>query len=403
MSNRLSRAMDKIDKTLGSQRIQRVQTPIIPVVGKLIQDNPGTISLGQGVVYYGPPPSALDAAEQCFSDANNHRYGAVHGIAELRRAAADKLARQNGMQVSPDDIVVSAGSNMGFYNTLLAISDPGDEIILAHPYYFNHEMAITMAGCVPVTVSTGRGYQLDPADIASAITAKTRAVVTISPNNPTGAVYTELTLTAINQLCRDHDLYHLSDEAYEDFVYQERNHFSPASLNNAKAHTISLFSLSKAYGFAGWRIGYTAMPAQLVEPVMKIQDTVLICPSLVSQRAAVAALSDGKAYCCSKLGLILKVREYLLDRLQELGGLIDTPVSDGAFYILLRVHTDMDDTVLVKRLIREYQVAVIPGSAFGIRTGCFIRVAFAALVQSTAQCAIDRLIKGLVDLVGTGK
>jgi len=124
----------------------------------------------------------------------------------------------------------------------------------------------------------------------------------------------------------------------------------------------------------------------------------LICPTLVSQYAAVGALSEGKTFCASKLGLILEIREYLLHRLQGLGSIIDTPMSQGAFYILIRVNTDLDDMVLVERLISEYGVAVIPGSAFGIDGGCFIRVAFAALDKSTAQSAIDRLVKGLVDL-----
>src|SRR5690606_2535019 len=137
-----------------------------------------------------------------------------------------------------------------------AIVDPGDEVILPLPYYFNHEMAVTMVGGRVVTVPTGEDYQLDPEVVARSITERTRAVVTVSPNNPTGAVYREEVLRAINRLCRERGVYHISDEAYEYFVYDGASHFSPGSIEGSEEYTISLFSLSKAYGFASWRIGY---------------------------------------------------------------------------------------------------------------------------------------------------
>ena len=186
-----------------SLRMQSVQTPIIPVVGELIRANPGTISLGQGVAYYGPPPEAEQYIQKFFADPQNHKYKLVQGIPELLEAIEKKLAAENGIRLGADQrIVVTAGANMGFVNALLAITDPGDEIILNLPYYFNHEMAITMADCKAVCVPTDENYQLQPAAIESAITARTRAVVTISPNNPTGAVYPQESLRQVNDLCR---------------------------------------------------------------------------------------------------------------------------------------------------------------------------------------------------------
>ena len=386
----------------GSLRLRAVQTPIIPVVAELIRNNPGTISLGQGVVYYDPPPAAFDALKDCLSDSGNHKYGAVQGLPQLQDIVVEKLTAQNRIISESSNIVISAGSNMGFYNVLLAISDPGDEIVLVHPFYFNHEMAITMAACVPVPVTAGSDYQLSPDKIASAVTDKTRAIITISPNNPSGAVYPESTLRAINELCASKGIYHISDEAYEDFVFDGSKHFSPGSIEGSLAHTISLFSLSKAYGFAGWRIGYTVMPSHLVDPVIKIQDTVLICPTLVSQQAAIGAVNEGKAYCDRKLRSIVEIRGLFMQRLRALNGLVGPVLSQGAFYILLRIHTDMHDMVLIERLIREHGVAAIPGSAFGITDGCYLRIAFAALDKETATQGIDRLVNGLVDLVGAG-
>jgi aspartate/methionine/tyrosine aminotransferase len=170
------------------RRMQSVQSPIIPVVGELIRSNPGTISLGQGVAYYGPPVEAFEYIQKFLADAENHKYRLVQGIPELLEAIEDKLERENGICIDEDSrIVVTAGGNMGFVNAVLAITDPGDEIILLLPYYFNHEMAVVIADCKAVCVPTDENYQLQPDLIRAAITDRTRAVVTISPNNPTGA------------------------------------------------------------------------------------------------------------------------------------------------------------------------------------------------------------------------
>ncbi|HQT95301.1 MAG TPA: aminotransferase class I/II-fold pyridoxal phosphate-dependent enzyme [Thermoanaerobaculaceae bacterium] len=234
-----------------SLRMQMVQTPVIPVVGRLIRDNPGTISLGQGVVGYPPPPEALEAVARFAADPDNHMYGPVEGIPALLDAIAAKLAADNAIALTDDSrIVVTAGGNMAFANAVLAITDPGDEVILLEPYYFNHRMAVTIAGCRPIAVPTDAAHQPVVSRIEAAITSRTRAVVTVSPNNPSGAVYPEATLRAINALCRERGVYHVHDEAYEYFVYDGARHVSPASEPGAAGHTISLFSLSKSYGFA---------------------------------------------------------------------------------------------------------------------------------------------------------
>ena len=194
-----------------SLRMQSVQTPIIPVVGELIRSHPGTISLGQGVAYYGPPPEAAQAIQTFLSDPENHKYKLVQGIPELLDAIERKLAAENGIDLDGRRLVVTAGANMGFVNAVLAITDPGDEIILNLPYYFNHEMAVTIADCKAVCVPTDENYQLQPEAIEAAITERTRAVVTISPNNPTGAVYPEETLRAVNEICLHWNVYHISD------------------------------------------------------------------------------------------------------------------------------------------------------------------------------------------------
>ncbi|WP_449420259.1 pyridoxal phosphate-dependent aminotransferase [Phormidium nigroviride] len=378
-----------------STRMDAVQSPIIPVIGELIRQSPGTISLGQGVVYYGPPKSAFDRIPEFLADPENHKYKAIQGIPPLLEAIETKLKADNGIEInSKNCIVVTAGSNMGFMNAILAITSPGDEIIIQSPYYFNHEMAVMMADCRPIVVATDENYQLQVSAIAQAITNKTRAIVTISPNNPTGAVYPLEALREVNEICRQQGIYHINDEAYEYFTYGGVKHFSPAAFPASSEHTISLFTLSKAYGFASWRIGYMVIPEHLLVSVKKIQDTIVICPPVISQYAALGALQAGRNYWENQIGAIASVREIVLNELNHLQDFCTIPPANGAFYFLLKVHTQQSAIELVERLIREHKVAVLPGTAFGMNDGCYLRVAY-GLEKEIATAGIKRLVRGL--------
>ena len=382
-----------------NSRMSAVQTPLIPVIGELIRQNPGTISLGQGVVSYAPPPKAIASITEFLASPANHKYQAVEGIPPLIKAIKTKLQVENQIAINQDNsIVVTAGSNMAFLNTIFAITSPGDEIILNTPYYFNHEMAITMASCQPVLVATDANYQLQPNAIAKAITPKAKAVVTISPNNPTGVVYSPAALAEVNQICREKGIYHLSDEAYEYFTYNGTKHLSPASFPDSKNHTISLFSLSKAYGFASWRIGYMVIPQHLLMPVKKAQDTNLICPPVVSQYAALGAIKTGVNYCQKYLPNIAFTREKILQELSSIKNICTIAPTAGAFYLFLKIKIEIPDFELVKNLIETYKVAVLPGSTFGMKDGCYLRVAYGALEPETAVEAIQRLVRGLQEI-----
>jgi len=381
-----------------SFRMQAVQAPIIPVIADLIRQCPGTISLGQGVVRYAPPPEASAQLARFFSNPALHKYQAVGGIPELLAQLEAKLALENGIQIDANNrVMVTAGGNQAFLNAVLAIADPGDEFILPTPYYFNHEMAITMANCRPMLVPTDANYQLDLEAIAAAITPRTRAIITVSPNNPTGAVYPHATLRKVNHLCAARGIYHLSDEAYEYFTYDGVTHFSPASLAGSAAHTISLFSLSKSYGFASWRIGWMVFPAAMETAMRKIQDTVLICPPVISQYGAMGALSAGATYVRQGLADIAEVRAVVQRELTPLTkeGLAIVPPAAGAFYFLLRLQSRRPALEVAERLIRDHGVAVIPGVAFGLHEQTYLRVAYGSLDKATACEGIGRLVRGL--------
>lgn len=383
-----------------SRRASGVQLPVIPTVAGWIAQTPGTISLGQGVAYYGPPPEALRAAERFLAESGGHAYKPDAGIPELREAFQKKLRMENGFDAPFERrIIVTAGANQAFFNAVLAICDPGDEVILLTPYYFNHEMAIALADCRAVRVPTDGNYRPRLDAIEAAITPRTRVIVTVSPNNPTGVVYSKETLSEINFLCARRGIYHISDEAYEYFTYDGAAHFSPGSLGGGE-HTISLFSLSKSYGMASWRIGFLVAPEHLFDDLIKIQDTVIVCAPAISQAAALEALRVGRVYCEKHLAVLAQVRRKVLARLESVPDLLTVPPSQGAFYFLAKVRAEIDDLALTERLIREHKVAVIPGGTFGIAEGCFLRIAYGSLRMETAVEGIDRLVKGLRAILG---
>ena len=346
------------------------------------------------------------AARAAILRPETDQYQDGAGLPALLDRIAQKLSAENGIDLARGgEVMVTAGANMAFMHSVLATTSPGDEVILPVPFYFNHEMAVQMAGCRIVRVPTDERYGLSVDSMARAIGSRTRAIVTVSPNNPSGAVYAEGALRRINEICQDRGLYHISDETYEYFTYGSARHVSPGSFAGAAAHTISLYSLSKAYGFAGWRIGYMAYPGHLASAMSKIQDTILICPPTVSQVAAIAALDVGRSYCEPHVRELASIRDIVVDQLAELAPLATVPAADGAFYCLLKISDAavehaapggrLSPMTIAERLIREHKVAVIPGPAFGITEGCYFRVAYGALQRETVMAGIGRLVKGL--------
>ncbi len=382
-----------------ARRAAAVQMPIIPTVAGWLAETPGAISLGQGVVGYGPPAGALRAIPRFLSRPDFHKYLPDAGLPELRAAFEAKLRRENGIDAPfARRIIVTAGANQAFLNVVLCLCDPGDEVVLLAPYYFNHHMAIALAGARPVAVATDDRYQPRLSAIADAITPRTRAVVTVSPNNPTGAVYPEGTLRAVNRLCAERGIFHISDEAYEYFTYDGAAHFSPGSGRNG-AHTISLFSLSKSHGMASWRVGFLVAPERLYDDLLKIQDTNVVCAPAISQCVGLAALREGRAWRASRIRAIAAVRRKVFARLASAPELLSVPPSRGAFYLFVKVRTAVPALRLAERLAREHKVGVIPGETFGAGDGCYLRIGYGSLAGKTAAEGIDRLVNGLASIL----
>ena len=381
---------------IASDRIERVDTPIIPTIAALVRANPGTISLGQGVVSYGPPPEAVAALPALMAEATLNRYQAVTGIAPLVGAIADTLRADYGIEIAGhSEIMVTAGSNSAFLNAVLAVADPGDEFILPMPYYFNQEMAIRMCGCVPVPVAVREDFQLDVDAIERAIGPRTRAIVTVSPNNPTGAVYPEADLRRVNALAATHGLYHFADQAYEPFVYGTARHFAPASIPGAQAHTLTFRSFSKSHGMASWRIGYVVYPLALSDAMNKVQDTNLICAPVVSQLLATEALRLGRGIVAPRVADLARVRATVHEALAELGDLVSFPRTEGAFYVLMKLPGVTDALAFNRAMVERHKVATVPGFAFGLTdtaSANYQRLSYGALDAATVAEGVQRFV-----------
>lgn len=387
-----------------SHRIASVDMPVMPAIAALVRDNPGTISLGQGVVNYGPPAQAVASLPGLMSDLGLNKYQAIIGHPALINALTHKLADENNIHCGGDSVVmVTAGSNMAFLNCLLAVGDPGDEFILPTPYYFNQEMAIRMVGCVPVPVPVNDDWSLNVEALAAAVTSRTRAIITVSPNNPTGAVYSKESLTAVNALCAKQNIYHFSDEAYEYFTYEGAEHFSPASLPGAHRHTISFFSMSKNYGMASWRIGYVVFPADLLEAMNKVQDTNLICAPVVSQMLALEMLKYGRAWVQPKVDALSLVRKNVYESLEVLGDLIEFPKTQGAFYVLLKLPglaAGTERLAFNRAMAQTHQVVSVPGFTFGLfdtTKANYQRLSYGALESATVEQGVARYVTAIKD------
>ena len=387
-----------------SLRMAAVDTPIVPAIAELVRNNPGTISLGQGVVNYGPPVEAIAAIPSLMGDTQLNKYSAVMGYPALVEALKKKLQDENNMSCGADSILmVTAGSNMAFLNSILVIADPGDEFILPKPFYFNQEMAVRMAGCVPVPVDVHADWSLDVEALARAITPRTRAIVTVSPNNPTGAVYSQEALTAVNNLCAAKGIYHFSDEAYEYFTYDGAKHFSPASLPGAAKHTFSFYSMSKNYGMASWRLGYVTFPADLYDAMNKVQDTNLICAPVPTQLLALEVLKYGRDWVLPKVQALAAVRKNVYQILEGLGDLVQFPQTQGAFYVLMKLPglSPVSDPLAFNRAMAEkHKVVSIPGFAFGLtntQQANYQRLSYGALQATSVTEGVERYVAAVKD------
>ena len=383
-------------------RVRSVAMPPIDALNtRMAEINAGggdVISLGQSVPFFGPPPEMVEAVRDALDSFGPrlHTYGPDAGIPELREALARKLADFNGVEVDPGrQLLVTPGSNQAFMVTMMTILEPGDEVAIASPYYFNHHMAIELCGGVvrEIPLSEENGFQMTLEDVESVMGPKTKAVVIISPNNPTGTVYDPDQIAAIASSLTERGIYVITDDAYEVFCYDGARHVNPMAAVEPSELLVTLGSLSKTLGMTGWRIGYIAASPELIRQALKVQDATAICAPIIAQVAATAALEQMPAYPQSMIGELNERRDLLQSVVAE------TPAlhwhrTDGALFALVRAESAGGDRrELESELLERAHVLTVPGSAFGNQWSDFIRVSYGCSPRDRYEEALERVAK----------
>jgi len=363
--------------------------------GELAEQGVDVIRVDQGAVDVPPPQAFVERVAEALRDSDVHRYSPDPGLPELRSALARYAAQRLGVECDPKrELIVTAGANQGCFATLMALVEPGDEVLLPSPWYFNHAMTLTSLAAVPVPVPTSAedGFVPTPDAVAAAITPQTRGLVLVNPNNPTGACYGDDLVRRLVKLAVERDLWVLSDQTYHELHYGAEPPLSPAAIPGARDRVITAGSFSKSLGLAGWRLGFLAGPAELVDEVLKIQDCSVICAARAGQEGLLAALPEVEQH-------VIQVRDILRDRRDRLvtslraAGLETFVEPGGSLFLLLRLPDAGDDMAFCHRLLEEQHVVAVPGSAFGPGGEGSIRLSFG----STTSARLDEVVHRIAE------
>ena len=346
------------------------------------------VDLGAGEPDYGTPDHIKDAAKKAL-DAGYTRYTKNTGIDELRKAICTKLDRDNALQYSPNQIIVSNGAKHVLFNAMMATLDPGDEIIIFSPYWVTFPEMAKLTGANPVILQTKESNHFEPdlTEVEKAITENTRAILINSPSNPSGMVYSEETIRGLVNLCKEKNLFLISDECYEQITYGRQAVF-PATFEDEPTHVITVQSMSKTYAMTGWRVGYAAANAQLIKNMAKIQSQSASHANSIAQHAAVEGLLGDQTFVQNTLGEYTKRRDFLLDRIQSIPHLSCT-TPEGAFYVFPNVSEYYGKSTnerviehsgdMADYLLEDARVAVVPGGGFGADNN--IRISYATSLE----------------------
>ena len=362
------------------------------------------IGFGAGAPDFDTPDYIKEAAVDALK-AGKTKYTAAAGIIELKTAIADKLQKENGLKYTPDQIIVNIGGKHSVYESMQAILDPGDEVILPTPYWVTYPEAIKLAGAVPKIVQTEKdnGYKITPSQLKDALNEKTALLLINSPNNPGGFTYTPDELKAIARVLEGTNVYVISDEIYEKLIYGDTKFISFASISeDAFNRTLTLNGFSKAFSMTGWRLGYTAGPLDVIKAMGRLQSHMTSNPVTFGQYAAIAALGPPAEEAIENMRIEFERRgKYMTERLNSIKG-VEWLESTGAFYSFPDVSSHYGRTInnvaikgsmdFAKALLEQANVALVPGLPFGCDNN--VRLSFACSLEQITE-GLDRLEKWL--------
>ena len=351
-----------------SKRVQGFTESVIREMTRVVAQH-GGVNLAQGMPNFPPPRELLEAAHRAI-DGDFHQYAITWGTPRLRRAIADKYQKFYGMDVDPErHVTVCCGSTETMLSTLLAVLNPGDEVIIFEPFYENYGPGCIISGAEPVFVPLEPpDFSFDPDRLDKAGGPRTRAIIFNSPNNPTGKVFTRRELQLIADLCLKHDLLAITDEIYEHIIFDGQTHTPIATLPGMAERTVTISGISKSYSVTGWRVGYAVASPEISLGIRRAHDFVTVGAPHPLQEAAVTALTLPDSYYVWLREMYQAKRDLLLGLIEAAGFVAYKP--RGAYYILtaaahfLRRFNCADDTAFAMYLVKEVGVTTVPGSSF---------------------------------------
>ena len=386
--------------TILSNRVQKIKPSATMAVSdkakQLKAQGVKIVSMGSGEPDFDTPVNIQKAANQAIA-AGETRYTAVDGTPQLKKAICEKFKRENGLDYSVSEVMVSSGGKQVFYNLCQAILSKGDEVVIPKPYWVSYPDIAILADAKPVFIEAGldQEFKITPEQLESSINANTKLFVLNSPSNPTGAVYTKSEIEGLGAVLERHPhVYVISDDIYEHIRWKDDAFVNIAmACPKLRERTIILNGVSKAYAMTGWRIGYAAGPEEIIKAMKKIQGQSTSNPSSISQAAALEAISGDQSFINTMVDAFEKRHNFLVDSLNAING-IECPQSRGAFYSFPRVQGLIerlglkDDVEFSTYCLEKISLALVPGSAFGAPG--YVRLSFATSMDNL-KLAIERL------------
>lgn len=348
------------------------------------------IALGRGDPDFHTPPHIVEAAKRAL-DQNQHHYTHPAGLPVLREAIAGSLAADFGLRYNADEIIVTAGVQESIMLCMLGLVNPGDEVLITSPRFTTYDMAVHMCGGVPVPVPTYEedDFALMPAAIAARINPRTKVLVLVTPNNPTGAVTPPHVIREIGDLVIRHNLVLIADEIYAKLIYPGSEHLSAATLPGLRERTITLNGFSKAYAMTGWRVGYMAAPEEFARQLVEPHHTLSINANTPAQYGALAAITGPQDAVEAMREEYAERRAYMMEALSQMGLTYGHP--GGAFYIYTNVaSTGLAAPEFCMELLRKTGVMIFPGELFGDDSGRYVRISYLQPLPRIRE-AVDRM------------
>lgn len=375
-----------------SERVANLKPSGIRRFFDIVATMEDVISLGIGEPDFVTPQSILQAGINSLQEGETH-YTSNSGLMALRSALAEHLYQRYGVEYDPvKEIVITVGVSEALYLAMTALLDPGDEVIIPTPCFVSYQAEAILAGGVPFELPTFAEdqFELRPTALEAAINARTKAVLIAYPNNPTGAVATRETLMALAEIAEKHDLIVISDELYDQLIY-DVPHVCFPSLPGMWERTILLGGFSKNYAMTGWRIGFAAAPARILQGLLRVHQYTIMSAPTTAQAAAIVAIKNGHQYVEDMRSEYDRRRKLIVSGLNNLG--LSTVEPHGAFYAFPSIAaTGMDGETFAQKLLQEERVAVVPGSAFGAGGEGYVRCSYATAYEKIEE-ALRRMEK----------